>query len=80
MRNKDEKVGRRERASKNVALGPIEGFNPALKITKQQQWHRRRADKLSVAAARQSTKVRGGAHKLSAARPAHGSTLKSCQI
>ena len=39
------------------------------KITTQQQWYRRRADKLSAA-------VGGGAHKLSAAaaRPAHGST------
>src|SRR6218665_270304 len=36
------------------------------KISTQQQWHRRRADKLS-AAARRSTKG-GGAHKLSAAR------------
>src|SRR6218665_123530 len=38
--------------------------------------NRRRADKLS-AAARRSTKVGGGAHKLSAAaRPAHGSSLR----
>src|SRR6218665_594289 len=37
------------------------------KIITQQQWYRRRADKLS-AAARRSTKVGGGgAHKLSAA-------------
>jgi len=42
------------------------------KISTQQQWHRRRTDKLS--AARRSTKVGGGAHKLAAAaRPAHGS-------
>src|SRR6218665_1234426 len=39
------------------------------KITTQQEWYRRRADKLS-AAARRLTKVGGGAHKLSAA--AHG--------
>src|SRR6218665_3775703 len=53
------------------------------KITTQQQWHRRRADKLS-AAARRSTKVGGGAHKFSAAarrgrrmalsRPTHQTT------
>ena len=43
----------------------------------QQQWYRRRTDKLS-AAARRSTKVGGGAHKLSAAaRPAHGSKRTS---
>jgi len=45
------------------------------KISAQQQWHWRRADKLSAAAAvRRSTKFGGGAHKLStaAARPAHG--------
>src|SRR6218665_1069921 len=44
------------------------------KITTQQQWYLRRADKLSAEAARRSTTVGGGAHKLSAARPAHGST------
>ena len=50
-------------------LSVIENCN---KITTQQQWHRRRADNLS--AARRSTKVDGGAHKLSAAaRPTHGS-------
>ena len=49
------------------------------KISTQQKWHRRRADKLS-AAARRSIKVHGGgAHKLSAAaRPAHGSSFMSC--
>src|SRR6218665_3861535 len=46
------------------------------KISTQQKWHRRRADKLS-AAARRSTKVGGGGgpNKLSAASwPAQGST------
>ena len=42
----------------------------------QQQRHQRRADKLTAAATRRSTKVDGGAHKLSAAaRPAHGSSV-----
>jgi len=37
------------------------------KISTQQQWHRRRADKLSAAAARRSAKIcGGGAHKLAA--------------
>ena len=40
------------------------------------EWHRRCADKL-LAAARRSTKVGGDAHKLSAARPEHGSTSES---
>ena len=43
-----------------------------IKITTQQQWHRWRADKLSTAAARQSTKVGVGAHKLSAAAVQRG--------
>ena len=45
------------------------------KVSTQQQWHRRRADKLSAVAACRSTKVGGGGtHKLSAARPAHSSS------
>src|SRR6218665_208294 len=45
------------------------GIENCDKITTQQQWHRRRVDKLSAAALR-STKIGGSrAHKLSAAAP-----------
>src|SRR6218665_3179123 len=55
------------------------------KITTQQKWYRRRADKIS-AAARPTTKVGGGggAHKLSAAAARHGRrtalVLASCTL
>jgi len=52
----------------------IENYN---KITTQQQWHRRSADKLSAAAANRPTKVGGGAHKLLAAA-AHDSSQTAC--
>ena len=45
-------------------------FKDYRKRTAKQQWHWRRADKLSAAAARRSTKViSSGNHKLSAAAP-----------
>jgi len=47
------------------------------KISTQQKWHRRHADKLS-AEARRSTKISGGAHKLSAAVAQRGRRTALC--
>jgi len=52
----------------------MQSMTIATKYLNTPTWHRQRADKLSAAAARRSSKIRG-AHKLTAARQTQGFIL-----